>query len=679
MKRYILFAFISLFLLSNNLSAQWKSLNGLITGAIHCIAQHKNNLNETIIYVGSTDGLFVSRDSGTSWELTDISNNYISAIIINGTFIYVGTGNNGVYRSIDEGKSWQKINNGLNENTELNVTALSYSGSRIFVGSSDLHYSDDNGDTWIRINAIAGSVLYIANYHNRMVVVSSSDIYFSNDFGNTWQLVSSHGYVWCVAINSSKIFIGSNAGVEISSNNGISWNSESWNSEISNGICISITADEDTLFAICEGFDIYRSTDNGNSWTPTGLRDYDIYAVSKSGNIITAGSIMGDIYISTNLGKTWTNIYASLHYSSVGPFIFSGSDMFAGVNNHIYHSTNNGSSWTKTPFATSDQGVSAIKVIGENIYVATRTVYLGDYASGSLYLSTDYWKSWTQLSLKDTYVTSIFDDNGKIIVGKAYGAISISTDNGISWSKNDFTTTGITSIIKFGSLIFAGGYEGLFVSSDEGLNWTKIFNSDVSSLFTNGSSIYIGGINGVYVSNDNGLTFSQIGNMDITAIAFHGNYIYTCGPYGILYVTSNNGLTWSTIDTGSYSIHDIIIQNDDIILFGDPGIFSTPISNLILTAIRNQNLIPLDYSLKQNYPNPFNPTTKIEFDLPLTSVISLEIFDILGRKVTTLINGEKVAGKYNVTFNASSLSSGFYFYTLRTKDFIQTKKMILIK
>jgi hypothetical protein len=89
--------------------------------------------------------------------------------------------------------------------------------------------------------------------------------------------------------------------------------------------------------------------------------------------------------------------------------------------------------------------------------------------------------------------------------------------------------------------------------------------------------------------------------------------------------------------------------------------------------------IPETYSLSQNYPNPFNPTTNIKFSIPRDGNVSLKIFDITGSVVQNCIEGVAKAGTYNLEVDASNLSSGIYFYTLKAADFIQTKKMILVK
>ena len=98
------------------------------------------------------------------------------------------------------------------------------------------------------------------------------------------------------------------------------------------------------------------------------------------------------------------------------------------------------------------------------------------------------------------------------------------------------------------------------------------------------------------------------------------------------------------------------------------------------TAVNeHDNLIPLVHTLNQNYPNPFNPGTSISYHLATRSQVTLTVYDVLGRKIATLVNEEKSAGTYTVSWNAPHLSSGVYFYRLQTEEFNDIKKMILIK
>ncbi|MCX6163548.1 MAG: T9SS type A sorting domain-containing protein, partial [Ignavibacteriae bacterium] len=80
-----------------------------------------------------------------------------------------------------------------------------------------------------------------------------------------------------------------------------------------------------------------------------------------------------------------------------------------------------------------------------------------------------------------------------------------------------------------------------------------------------------------------------------------------------------------------------------------------------------------------NYPNPFNPVTRINFDIPKQGLVTMKVFDILGREVRTLVNEVKAPGKYSVDFNGTELSSGVYFYRLESNNFTDIKRMILIK
>jgi hypothetical protein len=93
----------------------------------------------------------------------------------------------------------------------------------------------------------------------------------------------------------------------------------------------------------------------------------------------------------------------------------------------------------------------------------------------------------------------------------------------------------------------------------------------------------------------------------------------------------------------------------------------------------NSNQIPKEYSLYQNFPNPFNPSTNIRFDLPKSGTVKLQVYDITGRVISTLINGNYEAGKYIISFNADNYASGIYFYKIETASFSDVRKMVLVK
>ena len=89
--------------------------------------------------------------------------------------------------------------------------------------------------------------------------------------------------------------------------------------------------------------------------------------------------------------------------------------------------------------------------------------------------------------------------------------------------------------------------------------------------------------------------------------------------------------------------------------------------------------VPAEYKLFQNYPNPFNPSTNIRYQVSNNGFVTLKIYDVLGKEISTLVNEKHVAGTYEVAFNATQYPSGVYFYKLTTDRYTDTKKMILLK
>lgn len=134
-------------------------------------------------------------------------------------------------------------------------------------------------------------------------------------------------------------------------------------------------------------------------------------------------------------------------------------------------------------------------------------------------------------------------------------------------------------------------------------------------------------------------------------------------------IGSYPGMIWQSdsFDFEKTGASDLAIGNNDWELYG----WDDETADL--------NVLPTHYALRQNYPNPFNPSTTISFDLPENSLVSLEIFDITGRMVATLVNGMKTAGSHSVTFYGSDLSSGIYFVRLEAGNFRQTMKILLVK
>ncbi len=186
-------------------------------------------------------------------------------------------------------------------------------------------------------------------------------------------------------------------------------------------------------------------------------------------------------------------------------------------------------------------------------------------------------------------------------------------------------------------------------------------------------------IQGNYVGSDTATTNLQ--NVDpLFRDAENGDYHLQSGDCG--YAFNSPG-----IDAGHPDSLDAVIDCQQGLgtVRADIGFYGGRYSEMpVGISEGNDNQIPRKYELSQNYPNPFNPTTTINYAVPAVErrhALSLQliVYDILGRKIATLVNQKQAPGNYSVQFDASKLSSGIYYYTLRAGDFVQTKKMILMK
>lgn len=99
----------------------------------------------------------------------------------------------------------------------------------------------------------------------------------------------------------------------------------------------------------------------------------------------------------------------------------------------------------------------------------------------------------------------------------------------------------------------------------------------------------------------------------------------------------------------------------------------------LITGVKKEEVNVKAFTLSQNYPNPFNPATTITYKLPKSSLVTLKVYDLLGREVATLVNEEKISGTYNATWNARDAASGIYFYKITAGGYSKVNKMMLLK
>ena len=201
---------------------------------------------------------------------------------------------------------------------------------------------------------------------------------------------------------------------------------------------------------------------------------------------------------------------------------------------------------------------------------------------------------------------------------------------------------------------------------------------------------------GIYVSSNDGTDWTKVGGAQLidstyaSALVTSGNNLFVGTGYGI-YLSTNRGTTWTSVDAGfpdgRAQVNSLAIDSSYLVAalessganYGTGGIWRRPLSEMI-TAVKNRgSILRQTFDLRQNYPNPFNPSTVITYQLPSSASVSLRVFDVLGRKVETLVSGRQSAGIHSVAFTASSLPSGVYFYRLQAGEYHDTKKCLLLK
>jgi hypothetical protein len=127
-------------------------------------------------------------------------------------------------------------------------------------------------------------------------------------------------------------------------------------------------------------------------------------------------------------------------------------------------------------------------------------------------------------------------------------------------------------------------------------------------------------------------------------------------------------------------INSMLISNGFLLAGTElTGAWRRPLSEMVTGLVRSGAEVPITFCLCQNYPNPFNPTTTIRYGLPHSSQVLLTVYNTLGQRVATLVQGQQEAGSYGVKFGGTGLASGVYFYRLQAGSYVDTKKLVLLR
>jgi photosystem II stability/assembly factor-like uncharacterized protein len=671
--------------------------------------------------VGSGGSIMKTIDGGSTWvdQISPIADSFFDVFF---RTVDVGwiVGDNGVIvYTIDGGANWvehpqSRVLSTSDLNTVYFVDDYGWTGG----DSEDIFRTTDGGTTWYLVEALVGTMeVEGISFVDTLVgyaAVDGDGIIYSTDGGLNWtSAIINLGPYPYTKDDIEEIFTvdathavatgwGTTTGmvptiILVSSDAGQTWNcpdpTYSWNT-YTYGFGIDMFSAPN----------IHSSTDL-HTWTRVQefygdkLRDC---AVIPGTNTIMAVGDNGTIGTSTDKGQTWSfNFNPDFGFAGIKAMTRDGTTTFAVGTNGLFMKKEAAGHWEVS--IASPEGFAPI--IHDVWYIGGIL-----YASGSndyLVKSLDMGATWTQLSFSASnfeglYKMHWFDTLNGLFVGE-------SNKDDVIYTTNDggATRTMIWHNVKseqFNSVHFASGQTkqgviggdnmGLYYTFDGGHTWTEgthnvvATGDDIEEVFMFDNMVAWGvGDNGTIVKSTDGgknwlqqpswTTSVELTDLDFNRLNGHG---WISGNDQTARHSKDGGVTWidlapvlgSTSDDidciyMQYQVHKLYIGADHCMVqyWDSSPTGETPIS--------------LPFALDQNYPNPFNPSTTISFTLDRDGFVSLNVYDVAGRVVATILNKAMTAGSYDVGFNASGLSSGVYFYKLNTADQVMTRKMILLR
>jgi hypothetical protein len=651
-------------------------------------------------------------------------------VVVGGEFTSAGgVSANRVARFNTQTNTWSTLGTGSSNGVNDRVYALAVVGNEVVVGgwfnsaggvsANRVARFNTQTNTWSSLgtgssNGVNNAVYALAVVGNEVVVgggftsaggVSASCVARFNTQTNTWSTLgtgSSNGVnnlVLALAVVGNEVFVGgrfTEAG-GVSANNVARFNTQTntWSSlgtGSSNGVndgvrALAVVGNEVVVggeFTSAGGVSanrVARFNTQTNTWSSLGTGSSNgvsggaypyVYALAVVGNEVVVG---GDF---TEAGGVSANNVARFN-TQANTWSTLGTGSSNGVNNVVW----------------------ALAVVGNEVFVGGYFTEAGGVSANSVARFNTQTNTWSALGTGSSngvsggdypYVYALAVVGNEVVVGGYFteaGGVSANRVARFNTQTNTWSTLGTGSSNGVNSYVYALAVVGNEVvvggsfTSAGGVSANRVarFNTQTNTWSTLGT----GSSNGV---NDRVYALAVVGNEVVVGGRFTSAGGVSANNVARFNTQTN---TWSTLGTGSSNgvnnyVRALAVVGNEVFVGGwftsAGGIASTFIARWNSGTSRVEQLSPTapkTFLLEQNYPNPFNPSTTIRYQLPVASEVKLEVYDVLGKKIATLVNERQSAGSYQVVWNASGLSSGTYFYRLQAGTFVETKKMIMVK
>lgn len=606
-------------------------------------------------------GLYVSNSSLTNWqrldaEWSDTTKNIFKAVGFDQDYLYGIIRGKNLWRMSFADSSWAKFSVGI-----------------------DSSWGSYQYDDYSFVGSLNDGTIVVFSYNPQAKRYES---YYSLNQGDSWAKIEypdEEIKFYKIRVgNTNEIFYQGEEGIYLTTNLGTTWRVINYSDAVLNSYVYDFAIDPElNIYAANRDNSCYKYLSSSTSWEIANegintiivgefLEFQDKFFVAGSGGGFLRSE--GDLYHWKNISTGILELYRDLFVSDLAVFqdtILLGS----GYWSYQYFSDtskNNGQYWDM---------IEGFNGLNYNIETIGNDIFVVDYFElfrGQNY-SYNYWNqvdSWDLLIERPIDID--FDKRGNIYllylsVAESSYNIAKSSDKGESWEEvarfNPSDIGDLKSLKVLGNNLLVFSY------------WhTRYINL---STFEIGTPL---------MENEQELAATLWDSDNLVIDSKSDAYISS----GQFHSTESNSI-WKTFDDGETwrkyceapvqeRILSLFIDENDVLYCAtDPsGYFFKIDTKGNILDVENQNL-ELVFSLSNNYPNPFNPTTTIEYNVPKNGQVNLSVYNSLGQRVETLVNGNKQTGKYNVVFNASNLSSGVYFYRIEAGNYSDVKKMLLLK
>lgn len=459
-------------------------------------------------------------------------------------------------------------------------------------------------------------------------------------------------------------------------------------------------------------YSILPSTTGGNDWGTYSIPYHPIFIAANPYNSAVVFGIesFGDLYRSLDTGRTNHIVSGEFYWSLNTKMCFDKDEkhVYAISDSSFRMSYNSGSPFTWQNIKTFNSPHVNLAV-DESV---SGTVYIS--AGRNLYYSTDYGNTLTLIKSFDRVITGIYKKPNQAITYVAFKHKIISVDNsgnilpnfnvnipinkylslyplkvGYSWTYktefHDYSVSNPCSDTTYYRISIVG--EEYFDS----VKYYKFSDNSYRRIDTTTGLVYTR-------SNISGTAYEDVifdlAWTDGDTTNFEGSK-----PTIVKVCETDTSLNSSYLFKKSFEYYEMFsggeetfVENIGFVSTASCFDFGSAVTTLMgwvrdgvvygdttLVGVDDEYNNQFNYSLSQNYPNPFNPVTNINFSIPTTENVTLKVYDILGKEVATLVNGELLAGNHSIQFSGENLSSGLYVYQLKTDNYFAAKKMLLIK